>query len=223
VFKETVKRIPGVHAAYRAWNNLRFKGSAEYWEDRYVEGGTSGDGSYGELAAFKAEVLNALIESERIESVLELGCGDGNQLSLARYPRYVGLDVSRKALEMCMGRFASDQTKSFFLYEPRCFRDNAGVFAADCTLSLDVLYHLIEDGVYEKYLADLFGAARRFVGIYSSDRTDLAVALRQAAHVRHRHFTADVAARFTGFRLRTHVPNRYPERSFASFYIYERA
>jgi SAM-dependent methyltransferase len=222
VLKETVKRIPGVYAAYRTWLNLRFKGSAAYWEERYVGGGISGDGSYGELAAFKAEVLNALVADERIERVLELGCGDGNQLALARYPHYIGLDVSRTALQMCMARFSDDATKSFFLYEPTCFRDNADVFAADCTLSLDVLYHLVEDGVYDKYLAHLFGAARRFAVIYSSDRSDVAVTLRQAAHVRHRPFTTDVAERFPGFRLRMHVPNRFPERSFASFYVYER-
>ena len=34
-----------------------FPGSAEYWENRYAYGGSSGQGSYGRLAKFKAEVV----------------------------------------------------------------------------------------------------------------------------------------------------------------------
>ncbi|MEO8843496.1 MAG: hypothetical protein ABI591_19355 [Kofleriaceae bacterium] len=121
-----------------------------------------------------------------------------------------------------MSRFREDPAKSFFLYDPRYFRDNAKRFTADCTLSLDVIYHLIEDEVYDKYLADLFGAARRLVVVYSSNRADES-RVRAAAHVRHREFGRDVAMRFPEFRLVAHVPNRYPDRSFASFFIYERA
>jgi hypothetical protein len=33
--------------------------SANYWERRYADGGTSGSGSYGRLAEFKATFLNA--------------------------------------------------------------------------------------------------------------------------------------------------------------------
>src|SRR5437660_1578196 len=75
-----------------------FLGSKDYWEGRYVEGGDSGHGSYGFLAAEKARFLNAFIEKHHVASVIEFGCGDGNQLSLARYPRYLGLDVSEAAV-----------------------------------------------------------------------------------------------------------------------------
>ena len=78
-----------------------FKGSEVYWESRYRSGGNSGPGSFGELAGFKADVLNAFICSEGIKSVIEFGCGDGHQLSLARYPRYLGIDVSRFAIARC--------------------------------------------------------------------------------------------------------------------------
>src|SRR5579864_6395854 len=76
----------------------RFPGSQTYWDQRYAEGGTSGSGSYGEQAAFKAEILNGFVARHGIQSVIEFGCGDGNQLSLASYPSYVGLDVSRTAI-----------------------------------------------------------------------------------------------------------------------------
>lgn len=48
-----------------------------YWEQTYQAGETSGRGSYGVLAEFKAEVVNGLIQRENIASIIEFGCGDG--------------------------------------------------------------------------------------------------------------------------------------------------
>ena len=44
----------------------------------------------GELAKFKARVMNDFVRENGIRSVIELGCGDGMQLALADYPRYLG-------------------------------------------------------------------------------------------------------------------------------------
>ena len=98
------------------------------------------------------------VQAHEIRSVIEFGCGDGNQLSLADYPRYIGLDVSRSAIELCKRRFAGDVTKSFFLYDGTCFADRAGLFTADLAISLDVIYHLTEEAIFEAYMAHLFGA-----------------------------------------------------------------
>lgn len=76
---------------------LRFGGSREYWEARYSQDGDSGSGSIGRLARFKAEFLNSFVLEHDVGSVIEFGCGDGRQLQLAEYPRYIGLDVSRVA------------------------------------------------------------------------------------------------------------------------------
>lgn len=73
--------------------------SAAYWEQRYRAGGHSGAGSYGRLAAFKADFLNALIRDNAIATAtaIEFGCGDGNQLALLDIPDYVGLDIAPAA------------------------------------------------------------------------------------------------------------------------------
>lgn len=104
--------------------NKKFPGSKEYWEKRYREGGTSGSGSYGKLGEFKAEVINSFIEEQGIKSVIDFGCGDGNQLSVFQLPActtYIGLDVSKTAIRRCIERFKNDKNKSFFLYDPDCF------------------------------------------------------------------------------------------------------
>jgi SAM-dependent methyltransferase len=199
----------------------RFPGSASYWRNRYRRGGHSGAGSYGRFAEFKAEVLNRFVAAHGVESVIEFGCGDGNQLRLARYPRYLGFDVSRRALASCRTIFRHDAGKRF-----RAMRRYRGE-RADLTLSLDVLYHLVEDAVFERYMRTLFGAARRYVVIYSSNTDDNRG--YEGTHVRHRRFTDWVATELAEWRLRRHIPNRYPYRgnprtgSFADFFIYERA
>lgn len=221
--KHLIKRIPVVgplaRNVYRRWfvTPKPFHGSEAYWVARYREGGNSGAGSYNQLAQFKAEVLNEFVASHAIREVIEFGCGDGNQLALANYPSYIGLDVSPDAIERCRRRFADDPGKSFMLTH-----DYMGQ-TAQLALSLDVIYHLIEDDVYDNYMRTLFEAAQDYVVIYSSDKEEA-----QAAHVRHRPFTRWVHANAPGWRMLQHIPNRHPylgdndTGSLADFYIYGR-
>lgn len=195
-----------------------FKSSANYWDKRYDLGGTSGRGSYGELAKFKAEVLNAFVEKNRIQSVIEFGSGDGNQLLLSQYPSYTGFDVSPAAVAVCQRLFEADKSKHFSLV-----KDYAGE-KADLSLSLDVIYHLVEDEVFNDYIRRLFQAAKRFVVIYSSDHEELPAL--DAPHVRHRRFSNWIAKNQSEWRLIEHVKNPYPwdakleTGSFADFYFY---
>lgn len=70
-------------------------GSKDTW------GGNSGKGSYNRLAQFKADIINKFVEENAIEFVMEWGCGDGHQLSLAKYLQCVGYDVSKQAISTC--------------------------------------------------------------------------------------------------------------------------
>ncbi len=204
---------------------ILFQNSRKYWESRYAGGGTSGAGSYGKWAEFKAEVLNAFVKDHGISSVIEFGCGDGNQLSLAGYPAYIGLDVSGTAIKLCIDRFSGDKTKSFFLYDPDCFADPLSVFKAELALSLDVIYHLVEDRIFELYMKHLFSAAQKFVIIYSSD-TDVNCLL-QRPHVKRRCFSEWVKTNLPEWKLLRIIPNKYPVKSVreagaCDFFIYEK-
>ena len=192
--------------------------SADYWEARYATGGHSGVGSYSKFADFKAAVLNEFVGENSIQDVIEFGCGDGNQLALARYPRYTGFDVSSTAVAMCRQRFAEDPTKAFHLSSE--YRDET----ADLALSLDVIYHLVEDAVFAAYMRQLFGAARRYVIIYSSNTDDHYN--QNDTHVRHRKFTGWIASNLRGWEFVRHIPNQYPyqgdftQGSFAEFFVF---
>lgn len=199
--------------------------SARYWEARYSQGGNSGAGSYNRLAAFKAEIINAFVADNAIDSVVEFGAGDGNQLSLYSFPRYTGFDVSPTVVEHLKTRFAGDPTKHFF--HTAEFSGQTATLA----LSVDVIFHLIEDPAYERYMHDLFAAATRNVIIYSSNwNGDERYFASPAHHVRHRKFTTWTARHATGWKCFRHIPNKYPpqemqsgtDTSFCDFYFFEK-
>ena len=205
---------------YKAPNSDSFAGSKEYWENRYLESGNSGSGSYGNLSLYKADFLNAFVEKNKIESIIELGCGDGHQLSLAKYPMYYGFDVSQKALDICTNMFKDDASKQFLLVN----EENLKSVKAPLSISLDVIYHLIEDGVYEDYMSSLFESSNRFVIIYSSNYDE-----RIALHVLSRKFTTWITKNKKNWKLVNHEKNPYPynpiepdHTSISDFYVYEK-
>jgi SAM-dependent methyltransferase len=229
--KRFIRRIPvlgpAVRRAYRSIIKLPpppaevpFTTTVEYWEARYSAGGDSGPGSYSQLGMYKAEFLNAFVREHGIRSVIEFGCGDGHQLGLARYPRYTGLDVSPTIVARCRRLFAKDPTKTF-----RFMGEYSGE-TAELALSLDVIFHLVEDQVYEDYMRTLFAASSRFVIVYSSN-TDENRGFEGTYQRQHR-FTDWVDAKADGWRLTEHVPNRFPYSgdartgSFSDFYVFER-
>jgi hypothetical protein len=208
-----------------SWLRRPFPGSAGYWERRYRRGGSAGPGSQDRLAQFKADTLNRFVAEHEIQGVIEFGCGDGGQLALARYPHYIGLDVSATAIARCVERFAADSSKSFFRYDSLAFHDPQRLFRAELALSLDVIYHLIEDAIFAHYLTHLFAAAERYVIIYSSNRERA-----QTYHERSREFTRWIAQNIRGWQLQAEVRNPYPwdpndaqRTSPADFFIYERS
>lgn len=228
--KEIIKQIPALgglaQQIYRSLfarkkNPKPFPGSAAYWEKRYSVGDNSGVGSYALFAEFKADVLNEFVSTHRVQTVIDFGCGDGNQLSLAKYPAYLGFDVSSTAISLCQELFKSDSHKSFRL------TSQYNGETADLALSLDVIYHLVEDNVFEHYMQTLFEASNRYVIIYASDSDDNHG--YEGTHVRHRKFTRWIQGNLPNWNLVKHLPNRYPYRgdyrkgSFAEFFIYEKA
>lgn len=167
-----------------------FSSSGEYWKKRYRLGGDSGTGSGGIAAGYKASVLNAFVRRNRVQTLIEFGCGDGRQLSLAEYPEYLGIDISTDAVLRCRAIFEGDPGKTFLTLD-----DYSGE-KAEVALSLDVLFHLTEDRIYYEYLDRLFDAATRYVVIYSSNERRRVT----LPHVRHRSVATDVARRFPYFR-----------------------
>lgn len=175
--------------------------SRTYWQERYRQGFHSGAGSYGVLGAFKAQWVNQFIADRDVRSVIDLGCGDGTMACQIEVPQYLGLDVSEHAICLCRFRCDGQAEKRFALL------DEYDGEQAELALSMDVIYHLLEDEVYAAYMQQLFGAATRYVAIYS---TNLEEAPDPATSwVRHRRFTDWIESHLPEWELIAHTPNPY--------------
>ncbi len=209
-------------------STLRQRDESQYWEDRYRRGGNSGDGSYGRLRQYKADVLNKLVTQNDIGRVVEVGCGDGAQLELANYREYIGLDVSRSAISIASQRHDGDSSKSFFAFDPAGFIDNLGLFQADMSISLDVIYHLLTESSFLGHLDLLFSLSRNLVVLYTSDSGSLPTGLSDRAHIHHWPVREVIADRFgASWQLASSEVNPYrfdpsdeEPTSFAEFLVY---
>lgn len=188
--------------------------SANYWETRYQNGGHSGNGSYGFLAEYKRDFINQFIVENNIKSLLEYGCGDGNQLSMIKCENIIGVDVSKTAIEKCKNLLPNSK---FFCLEKKSFPK----IKTDLLLSLDVIYHLIEDEVYENYIKNIVNHGSKFLIIYSANFDDES---SFAKHVRTRNFTKHNLIN-RSYKLLKMVENKYKSTdhnkgSFSDWYIY---
>jgi trans-aconitate methyltransferase len=224
--KDLIKKIPILRSIVRVvyFTCIEpfklFRGSEDYWKQRYKSGRNSGAGSYNKLAEFKAQVLNSFIMEKQIRTIIEFGCGDGNQLSLSEYPSYIGFDVSPEAISHCNNIFSNDKTKTFKLMDEYINE------TSELSLSLDVIYHLVEDSVFFNYMERLFDSSTIFVVIYSSN-TERPSKL-PAKHIKHRKFSKWIEQNKSEWNLIQHIPNKYPytgddlKGSFSDFYVYEK-
>lgn len=223
ILKDMLKKVPLLRKPAFFFHHLFsgvFQGSESYWESRYVRGGHSGPGSTGHLAEFKADILNTFVRINKIKTVLEFGCGDGSQLELACYPDYIGFDVSPSAIDICKEKYKQDETRTFKLMS------EYNGDRAELTLSLDVIYHLVEDDIFDRYMKRLFSSSDIYVIIYSSNTDENA--MDQPKHIKHRKFTGWSEQNAGSWELIEHIPNKYPYNrsdgtgSFADFFIYKK-
>ncbi len=198
--------------------------SKKYWDRRYARGGDSGEGSKGQLALFKAEFLNRFVDDHQLINIVELGCGDGKQLLLANYPNYDGFDISFEAIQACLKMFKGDKTKRFELLSNKNeLSEKHGHW--DLALSLDVIYHLIEQTDFEHYLRTLFSLSNKYVIIYAPDQEP---SFPTALHVRYRKFSEVIAKQYPEWKLIQRIPNKYSNQttgavSHSEFFIYRRS
>lgn len=195
------------------YNNFTFS-SRNYWEVRYRNGGNSGSGSYNKIAEFKGKVINEFIYEKNIKSLIDFGCGDGNQATYFEVKKYIGIDVSPSAIAICTNKFKNDDSKLFIVYSQNAIDK----ISAELSISFDVLYHLIEDKVFKKYINDLFGLAEKYVVIFSTN-----IDRKNCTHHQDRIFTEYIEQNFNDWVLTHIMENPFKGKdSMADFYFYER-
>ena len=78
------------------------------------------------------------------------------------------------------------------------------MFKADLSLSLDVIYHLIEDEIFEAYINHLFNSSKQYVIIYSSNFQK-----QQIYHERDRNFTHWIENKISNWVLLEKIESRF--------------
>jgi len=180
-------------------------GVTDYWEERYRAGKRgSGEGSRGEAAQRKAAFVNALTHRYHVNRIIDWGCGDGEVARLLDVRRYIGLDVSRTALAICRKRVCLPR---------RTWLHFDGMTApqlppAGLALSLDVIFHLVDERLYRRHMELLFASAP-LVCIHSSNHAEAG-----QEHVLHREFLPDVPRGW-------HCIHKGPEHAIG-FWVFKR-
>tara|TARA_B100001093_G_C26847297_1_gene1023462 strand:- start:318 stop:1544 length:1227 start_codon:yes stop_codon:yes gene_type:complete len=184
--------------------------SKKYWNLRYINGGNSGAGSYNYLSRFKANIINDFVEKNQVKSIIDYGVGDGNQLTLfdTESLTYTGIDVSKVIVSKCKEKFKNDKTKKFIHVD-----DIHNELKSDLVLSCDVVYHLIEDNVYQEYMKNIFSMSKKYVIIYAPN-----INHNEAAHVKKREFIEYIFDNYTNFNL----VKRIKENIGCPFYIFQK-
>ncbi|SEQ15205.1 methyltransferase domain-containing protein [Butyrivibrio sp. TB] len=197
--------------------------SREYWEKRYSSGDNSGSGSYGRLAQFKARIINDFCYNHNVSSIVEWGCGDGNNCKMFTVEKYVGYDVSKTAIEICSSKIKIPN-RQFIKYDGEKVHSPE---MGELSLSMDVLYHLIEDEMFDNYMFNLFNSSERYVAIYSFDGE---LESSMASHVKYREHSNYVSRHFPNYRKLKIIENDFKRTeqsdpdttSWCDFFFYER-
>jgi len=164
-----------------------------YWETRYKNGGNSGLGSYDPVAIeFKASYVNSLIKEYNVNTLIEFGCGDGNQLNLINgYDKYYGYDISETIVAKCADIYSSDTTKIFDSNISNLLSNTY-----DLSISLDVIYHLVEDSVFVEYMNNLFNSSD-IVTMYTTNENNNP----DVDHIKHRNIEDYIKHTFPEYKL----------------------
>jgi cyclopropane fatty-acyl-phospholipid synthase-like methyltransferase len=191
---------------FKYLKNRFFTSSEKYWENRYKSGDNSGSGSYNEFAEYKASFINEIISKYKIQTVCELGCGDGNNLKYYKgFNKYYGFDVSKTIIDINSKKFDNEKYSFNVL-------NTLDIPIVDLVMSLDVIYHLVEDDTFNNHMKQLFNSKSKYVIVYSSDFDS-----KRKFHMRHRKWTNNVSKNFSLIK-KTNTPLN---GSSANFYLYQ--
>ena len=136
----------------------RTKGS--YWEDRYRLGDKGGAGCSGRRKEWRWRVIEKY--APRVEDVIDVGCGELSFWSGRDCERYMGIDISRTALE----RNRRNRPKWDFIQASASTPLHA---KAEVVFCFDVLFHIMDRTEYYSAIENLISYTGRWLFISTWD------------------------------------------------------
>lgn len=179
-----------------------------FWEQRYAMGGNSGVGSQGDYYRFKRDFINFVIKKLSIQSIIDFGCGDGQQILELEIANYYGMDISQTAVQGCRQKY-KDRPGYRFDTIP-----DAKIEQYDMAMSLDVLYHVVNPEEYKAYLHRFFSCST-----YALLYTNLNPLDGDSPHVVYRDHLREIANLQIKTKLLETVQN--PIHPLVGFFLFQ--
>ena len=122
------------------------------------------------LCFIKNTIINAFVNKYIVESVFELGCGDGNRSLNSNYEKYTGYDKCKFAIDLANMTFSDDATGAAsaskqFIH----LTDDTIIEDCDLGISLDIV---IQEDI-DDYLQKLFTYSKKYVCIFYCNKTKI--------------------------------------------------
>lgn len=138
-----------------------------YWDQHYGEGGISGEGSIGDYRNWKWQIIKKYTDnSENLGSVIDVGCGDISFWQGKTCQDYLGIDISKTIVEKNQ---AKRPEWTFVCDSADVHKD----IKADYVFCFDILFHIMDDNMYEKILKNIISYSRNMIFIYTWIRNPL--------------------------------------------------
>jgi len=129
--------------------------SKRYWNNRYKTRLWSGRGSREPYSSIKRKIVQKYVELYKVESILDLGCGDLYWMKDVDIDSYIGIDISPLVLRQVKKLkpnwdFLCMDVSNAHVYIP-----------SDLVLCLDVLFHLPTLKQYQTALANIISNMKK--------------------------------------------------------------
>jgi len=152
----------------------------KWWNEWYKGGGTSGQGSRGDLLEFKSDYINTYFRQDAIQTVFDYGCGDGWLAGNLECKNYLGMDVSAEAVMMCKKKI-NRPNFYFELVESNLISGNyidlkcVDRFAIkpEAIICIDMLYHVMDNELVNKIIESIFSSSARMIVLYTIPNTKM--------------------------------------------------
>ncbi len=141
-------------------NLFKFKRKNIYWNNRYIKGGSSGNGSIGKLKKWKWDQINSIIDITK-KSIIDVGNGDLSFWKNINEPiSYIGIDISQYIQEK------NQIQKSNWNFLTGNITELHNI-QAEVVFCLDVLFHITDHNDFISILQNLSIYAKEVLFIYT--------------------------------------------------------
>lgn len=148
------------HRECKCWQNKGTVLNVSSYDELY-------EYNFNNLCQLKNMFINFFIEINDIQSVSEIGCGDGNRSLNGKYNTYYGYDKSKFAINMANITFGNSKSKIFSVLDK-----NTEFVQTDLSISLDILSNIEKEEAVD-HIMDLVNASKKYIIIYVSTNVNV--------------------------------------------------